>query len=93
MEDMQVKRGSEDLVADRLRTAMTRVKLRGTRIEYATRERGFMVWALKPGRRFRGGTDGMWRHRRVRVEAKLLMKRRGGRQIKMTSGWTITPLG
>jgi hypothetical protein len=29
----------------------------------------------------------------VRVEAKLLMRRRGGHRMKMTPGWTITPLG
>jgi hypothetical protein len=54
---------------------------------------GLRVWASKPGRRFRGGTDGTWRHRGVHVEAKLLMRRRGGRRMKMTPGWTITSLG
>jgi hypothetical protein len=39
------------------------------------------VWVLKPGRRFRGGTDGMWWHRGVRVEAKLSHEERGGRRI------------
>jgi hypothetical protein len=38
-EDVQVERGSEDLAADRSRTAVTRVERRGTRMEYATRER------------------------------------------------------
>jgi hypothetical protein len=47
---------------------------------------GLRVCALKPGRRFRGGTDGTWRHRGVRVEVKLLVRRRGGRQMKMTQG-------
>jgi hypothetical protein len=41
MEDVQVERGSEDLAAGRSRTAVTRVERRGTRMEYATRER---VW-------------------------------------------------
>jgi hypothetical protein len=54
---------------------------------------GLRVLASKPGSRFRGGTDDTWRHRGVRVEAKLLMRRRGGRRVKMTSGWTTTPLG
>ena len=43
---------------------------------------GLRVWALKPGRRFRCGTDGTWRHRGVRVEAKLPVRRRGGRRMK-----------
>jgi hypothetical protein len=54
---------------------------------------GLRVWASKPGRRFRGGTDGTWRHRGVRVEAKLSHEGRGGRWMKITSGWTITPSG
>jgi hypothetical protein len=41
MEDVQVEQGSEDLAADRSRTAVTHVERRGTCIEYATRER---VW-------------------------------------------------
>jgi hypothetical protein len=77
---------------------------RGTRMEYATREwfgglglktigwTGLRVWASKPGRRFRGGMDGTWRHR-VRVEAKLSHEGCGGRRMKITSGWTITPSG
>jgi hypothetical protein len=64
----------ENLAAGRSRTAVTRVERRGTRIEYATRGRfdglglktiewmGLWVWASKPGRRFQGGTDDMWRH-------------------------------
>jgi hypothetical protein len=37
-EAVQVKRGSEDLAAGRLRMAVTCVEWRGTRMEYATRE-------------------------------------------------------
>jgi hypothetical protein len=44
-------------------------------------EAGLRVWASKPGRRFRGGTDDTWRHRGVRVEAKLSHEGRGGRRI------------
>jgi hypothetical protein len=47
---------------------------------------GLRVWTSKPGRRFRGGTDDTWRHRGVRVEAKLLMRRRGGRRMKDDTG-------
>ena len=88
--------------AGRSRTAVTCVGWRGTRMEYATRGRfgsqnhrmdGLRVWASKPGRRFRGGTDDTWRHRGVRVEAKLPVSRRGGHRIKITLGWTTTPLG
>jgi hypothetical protein len=39
MEDVQVERGSEDLVVGRSRTAVTRVERQGTCIEYATSER------------------------------------------------------
>jgi hypothetical protein len=46
-------------------------------------EAGLRVWASKPGRRFRGGTDATWRHRGVRVEAKLPVRRRSGRRINM----------
>jgi hypothetical protein len=35
---------------------------------------GLWVWASKPERRFQGGTDGTWRHRGVRFEAKLGLK-------------------
>jgi hypothetical protein len=45
MEDVQVERGSKDLAAGRSRMAMTCVERRGTRIEYATRER---VWWFRP---------------------------------------------
>jgi hypothetical protein len=104
-EDVQVERGSEDFAAGCSRTAVTRVEQRETRMEYAIRKR---VWWFGPqsywwrvygfgpqnlGGCFRGGTDGTWRHQGVRVEAKLLMRRRGGRQMKMTPGWTITLLG
>jgi hypothetical protein len=41
MEDVQVERGSEDLAAGRSRMAVTRVERRGTRMEYATRERHY----------------------------------------------------
>jgi hypothetical protein len=54
---------------------------------------GLRVRASKPGRMFRGGTDGTWRHRGVRVEVKLPVRRRGGRRIKLTQGWTFTSLG
>jgi hypothetical protein len=95
----------EDLADDRSRTAVTRVEWRGTRMEYATRGRfdglglktigwtGLRVWTSKPGRRFRGGTDGTWRHRGVRVEVKLSHEGCGGRRMKITLGWTITPSG
>jgi hypothetical protein len=49
-------------------------------------EAGLWVWASKPGRRFRGGTDSTWRHRGVRVEAKLPVRRRGDRRINMKTG-------
>jgi hypothetical protein len=54
---------------------------------------GLRVWASKPGRRFRGGTDGTWRHRGVRVEAKLLVGRRGGRRINMETKLDLYALG
>jgi hypothetical protein len=54
---------------------------------------GLRVWASKPGQRFRGGTDGTWRHRGVHIEAKLSHEGRGGRRMKITSGWTIAPSG
>jgi hypothetical protein len=72
-------------------------------IEYVTRgpgllvwaskpaKNGFRVWASKPGWRFRVGTDSTWRHRGVRVKAKLSHKGRGVRRMKITSGWTIAP--
>jgi hypothetical protein len=74
-------------------------------MEYATRERfgglglktigwtGLRVWASKPGRRFRRGTDDTWWHRGVRVKAKLSDEGHGGRRMKITSGWTITLSG
>jgi hypothetical protein len=46
---------------------------------------GLRVWALKPKRRFRGGTDDTCQHRGVRVEAKLSHEGRGGCRIKITS--------
>jgi hypothetical protein len=52
---------------------------------------GLWVWASKPKWRFQGGTGGTWRHRGVRVEAKLSHEGRGGRWMKITSSWTITP--
>jgi hypothetical protein len=51
------------------------------------------VWASKPGRRFRGGTNNTWQHRRVCVEAKLSHEGHGGRRMKISSGWTITSSG
>jgi hypothetical protein len=51
------------------------------------------VWASKPGWRFRGGTDGTWGHRGVRVEAKLSHEEHGGRQMKITSGLDHNALG
>jgi hypothetical protein len=100
---VQVERGSEDLVADWSRTAVTRVEagdayrvryLRAGLVVWASKPSmaGLRVWASKPKQRFRRGTDDTWRHRGVHVEAKLLMRRRGGRQMKMTLGWTITLL-
>jgi hypothetical protein len=56
-------------------------------------EAGLRVWTSKPERRFRGGTDGMWRHQGVRVEAKLPVRRRGDRRINMKTGLDLTPLG
>jgi hypothetical protein len=56
-------------------------------------EAGLRVWASKPGRRFRGGTDGTWRHRGGRVEAKLPVRRRGGHRIKMKTGLDLYALG
>jgi hypothetical protein len=56
-------------------------------------EAGLRVWASKPGRRFRGGTDDTWRHRGVRVEAKLPVRRRGGRRINMKTGLDLYALG
>jgi hypothetical protein len=99
MADMRVERGAqEDLAASRSKTAVTRVERRGTRMEYATRGRfdglglktirwtGLRVWVSKPGRKFRRGTDDIWRHRGVRVEAKLSHEGRGGCRMKITSG-------
>jgi hypothetical protein len=56
-------------------------------------EAGLRVWASKPGRRFRGGTDDTWRHRGVRVEAKLPVRRRGGRRINMETELDLYALG
>jgi hypothetical protein len=56
-------------------------------------EAGLRVWASKPGRRFREGTDGTWRHQGVRVEAKLPVRRRGGRRINMKTGLDFYALG
>jgi hypothetical protein len=56
-------------------------------------ETGLRVWTSKPGRRFRGGTDDTWRHREVRVEAKLPVRRRGGRRINMKTGLDLYVLG
>ena len=62
---------------------MTRVELRGARIEYATRERfgglslkttGWTVFGFgpqNPGAVPAGIEGGTWRHRGVRVETKL----------------------
>jgi hypothetical protein len=55
-------------------------------------EAGLRVWASKLGRRFRGGTDGTWRHRGVRVEAKLPVRRRGGHRINMKTGLDLYAL-
>jgi len=47
---------------------------------------GLRVWASKSGRRFRGQgcqKDGTWRHRGGCVDARLPMRRRGGRRIKV----------
>src|SRR5579859_6210743 len=47
---------------------------------------GLKTWGEvpRPGRRSRGGTDDTWRHRGVRIEAKLPVRRRGGRRIKLS---------
>jgi hypothetical protein len=55
-------------------------------------EAGLRVWASKLGRRFRGGTDGTWWHRGVRVEAKLPVRRHGGRWINMKTGLDLYAL-
>jgi hypothetical protein len=54
---------------------------------------GLRVWASKPERRFRGGTDGTCRHRGARVEAKLPVRKRGGRRINMKTGLDLYTLG
>jgi hypothetical protein len=41
---------------------------------------------------FQGGTDGTWRHRGVRVESKLPVRRRGGRRITMKTGLDLYAL-
>ena len=51
-----------------------------------------LVWASKPGRRFRGGTDDTWRHRGGYVEVKLPHDGCGGRRIWVMSSWTRMPL-
>jgi hypothetical protein len=56
-------------------------------------EAGLRVWASKPGWRFRGGTDDTWWHRGVRVEAKLPVRRRGGRRINIKTGLDLYALG
>jgi hypothetical protein len=56
-------------------------------------EAGLRVWTSKPGQKFRGGTDGTWQHRRVRVEAKLPVRRRGGRRINMKTELDLYALG
>jgi hypothetical protein len=88
----------EDLADGRSKMAVTCVEWRRTRMEYATHSglviwaskpsggRVYRVWASKPTRRFRGGMDGTWRHRGVRVEAKLSHEGHGGLQMKITSG-------
>jgi hypothetical protein len=45
MDDVQVERDLEDLAASRSRTAVTRVKRRGTLMEYATHKK---VWWFGP---------------------------------------------
>ena len=84
---------------------VTRVKLRGTCMEYATRERfgglslkttGWTVSGFGPQNmgvvlvRIEGG---MWRHRKACVKAKL--RHEGCVAIGYASilSWTITPLG
>jgi hypothetical protein len=47
----------------------------------------------KLGWRFRGGTDDTWHHRGVRVEAKLLVRRRGGRQINVKTELDLYAIG
>jgi hypothetical protein len=102
-EDVQVERGSEDLAAGRSRMAVTRVERWGTRMEYATRERfgglGLKTisgWFTSLGLKTRAKVP---RRNGWHVAAsgsscrgKLLMRRHGGRRMKMTLGWAITPL-
>jgi hypothetical protein len=56
-------------------------------------EAGLRVWTSKPERRFRGETDNTWRHRGVRVEAKLPVRRRGGRRINLKTRLDLYALG
>jgi hypothetical protein len=103
--DVRVEQSSGGLGGRSIEDGGDTRRVAGTYMEYATRERlgglglktigwtGLRVWTPKPGRRFRGGTDGTWRHRGVRVEAKLSHERRGGRRMKITSSWIITSSG
>jgi len=52
----------------------------------------FAGLGLKTRARFRGGTDGTWRHRGVRVEAKLPHEGRSGYRMETMLGWSIMPL-
>jgi hypothetical protein len=60
---VKVEQGSEDLTAGRSRMAVTRVKRRGTRMEYATRKRVWWFVPQNPGegseeeRTARGGIE------------------------------------
>jgi hypothetical protein len=84
--------------AGQSRTAVTRVERLGTRMEYATRERvwwfgpqnhrwrvygfGLKTWAEVPRRNGRHVAA----YQGVRIEAKLPVRIRGGRRMKMTPG-------
>jgi hypothetical protein len=90
----------EDLADGWSRTAVTRVEWRGMHMEYATHERfgglglktiGGRVYGF--GSQNLGGGSEEERTTRGGIEAKLSHEERGGRQMKITSGWTITSSG
>jgi hypothetical protein len=93
-----------DLAAGRSRTAVTRVELWGTRMEYATHGSlvgwaskppgdGFAGLASKPGQRFRRGTGA------ARGKIMKVMSRRSkfvkeaGPSNRLKNSWTIAPSG
>ena len=78
--DVRVERGSEELGRPADRGRWWHKSAAGDAYGVRYSRRVSRVWASKPGQRFRG-TDDTWRHRGVRVELKLPMRRRGGRRI------------